>query len=305
MRDIKLANYTGSQLRLIQQTFAKDCNNQEFDLYINTCINYGLDPFKKQIYAQVYNKDKADKRQLVIVVGIDGLRSIASRSADYRPDDDEPIYKYDDALKSAANPLGILSCSVKAWKQDDLGEWNKINGTAYWDEFAPLKDTWVYNPELGRKAPNGEQELGETWRKMPRLMIAKVAEAQALRKGWPNTSGLYAEEELHRMDVVESTASEIVEQHRQDQHLLAISGKDSITIQWEAGSPLQPEPIGKVGDKIISHIKHCSVVAQVNAFEEINRHQLKEYWIKDKNGALEVKKIIEKRKQELLNVVSE
>ncbi len=304
MKDIKLANYTGSQLRLIQQTFAKDCNVPEFDLYINTCINYGLDPFKKQIYAQVYNKDKPDKRQLVIVVGIDGLRSIASRSSDYRPDDDEPIYQYEEALKSLSNPLGILSCSVKAWKQDSLGAWNKVNGTAYWDEFAPLKDVWAWNAELGRKAPNGEQELGETWRKMPRLMIAKVAEAQALRKGWPNTSGLYAEEELHRMDVVESTASEIVEQHKQDQRLIAINSKDSITIQWEAGSALQPVPVGQVGDKIISHINSFQNPAQLNAFEEINRHQLKEYWAKDKNGALEVKKVLEKKREDFLDVVS-
>ena len=56
MNEIAVRNYTAPQLALIRQTVAKDCNPNEFDLFIEICKQQGLDPFKKQIYGQVYNK---------------------------------------------------------------------------------------------------------------------------------------------------------------------------------------------------------------------------------------------------------
>jgi hypothetical protein len=39
----------------------------------------GLDPFRRQIYAVVYNKDKPKKRKMSIITGIDGFRAVAAR----------------------------------------------------------------------------------------------------------------------------------------------------------------------------------------------------------------------------------
>ena len=98
-----------SQLALIKQTIAKDCNTDEFNLFIEVCRQTGLNPIRKQIYCAVYSKDKPDKRQMTIITGIDGYRAIANRSGLYRPAGEEDMkWVIDDSLKSPTNPDGIV-----------------------------------------------------------------------------------------------------------------------------------------------------------------------------------------------------
>src|SRR4051812_13923504 len=92
-------DYTGAQLALIKRTVAKDTNSDEFDLFMSVARMKGLDPFSKQISAIVFNKAKADKRNMSIITTIDGMRAIAGRSNRYRPDEDEPEFTYDPSLK--------------------------------------------------------------------------------------------------------------------------------------------------------------------------------------------------------------
>lgn len=288
-------NYDAAQLNLIRRTYAKDCNESEFDLFMQTCAHRGLDPFKREIYAQVFNKKDEVKRNLVMVVGIDGLRKIAEDSGNYRPDDSEPNYTYNESLKSDLNPLGIERANVKVYKQDSNGEWQVIVGTAYWDEFAPTSEVWDWDDASMRKKPTGEYVLKDVWQKMPRLMIAKCAEAQALRKGWSSGSGLYSKEELEKTEMQDVTPSNIADSYDIEKRLKAINSKESVVIQWSAGESLTPEPIGKVGDKIIEKINDFESSAQLRAFKDINRFSLQEYWAKDPNGALEVKKSMESK----------
>lgn len=299
MSNITNYNYSKEQLNLIRRTYAKDCNPDEFNLFITTCKHRGLDPFKREIYALVFHKNIDSKRNLVMIVGIDGLRKIAEDAGNYRPDDSEPVYTYCKDLKSDINPLGIERVSVKAFKQDSKGEWHVINGTAYWDEFAPVDDEWAWNDQKGKRLPTGKSTLKDMWQRMPRLMIAKCAEAQALRKGWSAGSGLYVKEELELAEMKDITPSDMAESYEEEKRLRAINRGDEIIIQWSAGEALSPVPIGKLGDKIIEHVGNFSSPAQINAFREINRISLQEYWAKDPNGALEVKKVIEQKEKQL------
>ena len=56
-----LPGFTDTQLKLIRQTVASDCNAQEFDLFMEICKMNGLDPFKKQIYAFIFKKERHTK----------------------------------------------------------------------------------------------------------------------------------------------------------------------------------------------------------------------------------------------------
>ena len=105
-------SYTGQQLDLVFRTAAKDCNETEFSQFIHVCGHLQLDPMRKQIYALVYNKDKPDKRQMNIIIGIGGYRTVAMRSGNYRPDDKPPRFTLDDKLVSPTNPKGIVKCEV-------------------------------------------------------------------------------------------------------------------------------------------------------------------------------------------------
>lgn len=116
-------NFSNQEMALIRNTVAKDCNESEFDMFLHICRTVGLDPLRRQIYAFVFHKDKPDKRQLTPVVAIDGLRAIAERTGNYRPDDEPPRFEYDETVKDPnTNPLGIVSCTVKVFKYAH-GEW--------------------------------------------------------------------------------------------------------------------------------------------------------------------------------------
>jgi phage recombination protein Bet len=308
VQPLRPRDYTASQLDLVKRTVAADCNSDEFSLFIEVCKRVGLDPFRRQIYAVVYNKDKPDKRKMSIITGIDGFRAVAARNGDYRPDDEEARIFYDDSLKDPAiNPLGIEKAVVRAFKLAPNGQWHPVVGTAYWDEFAPIEQEyeWIETgevwPESGKpkkeKRPTGKGKLPVTskWRSMARVMIAKCAEAQALRKGWPeDLSGVYAPEEMARAEMEDRTAAEQVEAFQQEQRLRAINAMNTVPIQWAAGETIEFVPDGQFADRAIQFIRQASA-PQINAWREINRHGLQEFWARHKADALEVKREMEAR----------
>lgn len=294
-----VADYSGSQLALIRRTVAKDTNSDEFDLFMAVARMKALDPFSKQIAAIVFNKDKPDKRNMSIITTIDGMRAIAARSGRYRPDEDEPDYTIDDDAKGPLNPKGIVKARVKIYITDAMsaGGWKPATGVAYWEEFAPIKDEWAENA-AGKWKPTGNQTLdvGGNWGKMPRIMLAKCAEAQALRKAFPeDLSGLYEAAELDRAQAVELTASEIVEGFAESERMARIGGP-GITMQFAPNQPLESIPLGKLADRIIEAVNGYGGSRMLAWFESANSHPLREFWAHAPGEALEVKKVIETRR---------
>ena len=287
------AAYSAQQMALARRTVAKDANQDEFDQFIHIARHLGLDPLRRQIYCFVFNKDKAEKRQMTVVTGIDGFRVIADRTGNYRPDEDEPEITYDEKLIEAdINPKGIVKAKVRVWKFAH-GEWHKITGTARWEEFAPIKEVWERG-EDGRNAPTGRFKLDEkkdTWRKMPHVMIAKCAEAAALRKGWPDDlSAVYEQSEIDRAHTLDLSASEYAEVGNRERRLELIAGKNAITFDF--GEGLENVPIGKVAERVEELIK-TAPAHEVMQFENLNRIPLQEFWARNKPDALEVKKMLE------------
>lgn len=297
-----LREYSGSQLSLIKRTVAADCNDLEFDLYMEVARRIGLDPFRKQIYAVVYNKKDADKRKMAIITGIDGFRAVAARNRDYRPDDEEPVIVYDEAAKDPeTNPLGIVKATVKAYKLSPDNQWHAVVGTAHWDEFAPLKDEWAWNDEKGKRLPTGRVTLDATsnWKKMARVMIVKVAEAQALRRGWPeDLSGVYAPEEMERQ-MIDITPSAEIEQHEQAQRMARVGGTNTIAMIWKIGEPIEAVPVGQMTDRCIAHFATLESVGELDWWWSTNEVSLRHFWALHKSDALAVKSEHEERKAAL------
>lgn len=297
-----LRDYSGSQLSLIKRTVAADCNDLEFDLYMEVARRVGLDPFRKQIYAVVYNKKDAEKRKMAIITGIDGFRAVAARNRDYRPDDQEAVIVYDDAAKDLeTNPLGIVKATVKAYKLSPDNQWHAVVGTAHWDEFAPLKEEWAYSEQAGKRQPTGRFTLDATsnWKKMARVMIVKVAEAQALRRGWPeDLSGVYAPEEMERQ-MVDITPSAEIEQHEQAQRMARIGGTNTIAMIWKMGEALEAVPVGKLADRCIAHFATLESGGELDWWWATNEVSLRQLWALHKSDGLAVKQAHEARKAEL------
>lgn len=242
-----LVDFNGKQLDLIRRTVAADCNPAEFDLFIANCSALRLNPLRRQIYAFVFHKNDADKRQLTIVTSIGGYRSIAERTGNYRPGPTETVL-IETEKDPMSNPQGVSHATATVFKFVH-GAWHEVTETAYWSEFAPLKEIWENN------APTGKYRLDakkDNWRRMPRVMIEKCAEAKALRRAWPDDfAGVYTEDEMDRSTVLDLTPSEAADEAATDAKLALVGGRDALTVCWEAGTPNVRVPMGSFCDEAL------------------------------------------------------
>lgn len=305
--------YTPNQMALIQRTVAADATADEFNMFMQICQRGGLDPFRKQLYCVVYSKDDPKKRKVSFITGIDGLRAIAQRNGDYRPDDEEPQFVTDDSLKSASNPAGVVKAVVKAFKRYGA-EWFPVVGVAYWSEFAVMtdsveggfrwEDTGEVWPDSGkpkrRKVPlvagaEAVQVPAGKWADMPHVMLAKCAESQALRKGWPeDLSGVYSPEEMER-PMLDITPTDAIAQHEAELRLQRIGGGKTVSILWVAGEPIEAVPVGKMYDRCAEFIKASESVTQLEIWRDGNKVGLQQFWAMAMTDALAIKKLLEDR----------
>lgn len=174
-------NMAGEQVDLIKKTVAIGATDDELKMFLYTSNRTGLDPLARQIYfmkRRVWNKSKNTYDEKVsIQSSIDGFRVVAERSGSYAGQD-EPDFQEDTNGKPVV-------CKVRVFKFSPAGERYQASvGVAYWSEYCPA---------------TGSDFM---WQKMPHTMIAKVAEALALRKAFPqDLSGLYTGEEMQQADL--------------------------------------------------------------------------------------------------------
>lgn len=294
-----LIAFNPSQLKVIKNTVAKDANPTEFSLFMEACRAYGLDPFRKQIFSIIYSKDNAEKRKQTIIVSRDGLRVLAHRCRDYRPASDPAHIVYDPEAKGPTNPKGIVSATVKLWKQDNRGEWYPVIGEAYWDEFAPVVDEWAFDQEERKRKPTGKKTLDASgnWAKMPIVMLTKCAESQALRAGWPETfGGVYSEEEMDRVTASVS-ASEALEAHERTERELRTGGRGLLMV-FDDAMKLEKVPMGSVADRVAEFVQNADP-EEVHKFRVRNEDALREFWTVNPTDALELKKAFEAKEKQL------
>ncbi len=256
----ELVQWQGKQLDLIRRTVAKDCDRDskgtdlhlgEFDLFIENCKALKLSPLRRQIYAFVFHKDDPAKRQLTIVTSINGYRSIAERTGNYRPGPTETVLS-NSAADALTNPIGISHATATVYKFSH-GAWHEVTETAYWSEFAPIKEIWENRQPTGRHHLDPKKD---NWRRMPRVMLEKCAEAKALRRAWPDDfAGVYTEDEMDRAHTIDLTATELADEAAAEAKMALVGGKDALTVMWDHGARLELVPAGRFCDAALAWAK--------------------------------------------------
>lgn len=184
--------FTNEQVDLIRRTLMpRGFGNTELELFLHQARRTGLDPLTRQIYALDV------KGKFSVQVSIDGFRLIAERSGKY------------------AGQLGPFWCGEDGVWQD---VW--VKGAPVAAKVAVLRSD--FKEPLWGVARFSSYAGGYMWQKMPDLMIAKVAEALALRRAFPQElSGLYTSDEMQQAGSEEPPPVEVIPPETQDGRIAA------------------------------------------------------------------------------------
>lgn len=212
--------FTNEQIELVKTQIAKNATDDELKLFLNQCKRTQLDPFTRQIYFMKRENKKTGKSEMTVMASIDGLRLIAERSDKYQGQDGPywcgPDGVWRDVWISKEPPV---AAKVGVFKKEFR---QALFGIALWDEYVQK----YYNKEKAKWC------LSPLWEKMPSLMIAKTAEALALRKAFPNDlSGIYTGEEIQTE--VEPEQSKEPEQPKEEPKVEVLPPVESKPKVWK------------------------------------------------------------------------
>lgn len=164
--------FTPEQQEMIRKSFLNGATEAEARVLLELAKVRKLNPISGQIH--FVKRSKREGQGWVSVwaaqVGIDGFRAIAERTGKYEGQD-EPEFETDKAGRPTL-------CRVRVYRKD----WSRpIVGVAHFSEYVQK---------------NSDGQPNHMWTSKPFLMIAKCAEALALRKAFPDDlGGLYTPDE--------------------------------------------------------------------------------------------------------------
>lgn len=247
-KESSLMEIDQTALDLLKRTICKDSSDDEFNLFINVCKRTGLDPFARQIFA-VRRWDSKDKKYVMAIqTSIDGFRLIAERTGKYSGQE-TPQWcgkdgKWTDVWLKDEAPYAARVGVIRSDFSQTV--WAVARFDAYKQTYKDKQD---------------RVQLSSMWAKMGDLMIAKCAEALALRKAFPqDLSGLYASEEM------EQVASVVEREHEQtivttpkkftSQTTIKSGPKTTITPKDSTNTEAEKDRLGDPGDFIMPFGKY-------------------------------------------------
>ncbi len=220
-----IQTWTPDQVQLIKNTVAKNCTDDEFKLFAYTANKYGFDPLIKQIWCVKYGNEPAS-----IFTGRDGFLHKAHESGQFNgmrtPVRVEPV-PFTKKIKKKGY----------GGKQDEWIDFKK--------ESQLVATCIVYRKDMEHPIEvevwEEEYSSGQSnWAKMPRTMITKVAESQALRRAF-DISGIYSEEEGAVMEpaapIEEANHVEMISDEMQTK-ISECKTKEELTNLWNENKSL-------------------------------------------------------------------
>ncbi len=204
-RQTDIPAISATEMELIKRTVANGATDAELKLFLFDCQRRGIHPLDKLLH---FTKRGG---KYTPVTSIDFMRSQAAMTGEMAGSDDAVFVEGEKAPVSAAVTVYRLT----------QGQRFAYSATARWDEYCP--------------------DNAPMWRRMGHTMLAKCAEALALRKAFPQQlAGLYSREEMDQADAPEKPRLVTETRPTDDGELV----ESVVTVDTETGEELPPAPAG-------------------------------------------------------------
>jgi len=168
--------FNAEQIDIIRGMCPPNVPERDFKNFLYYCKEFKLNPIRRQAY--LVPRGKGENLKWSAESSIDGLRLNAERTGRYAPGRAATW-----ELDSNGHPVSATAYIMKLAGNT----WLEVSHTVFYEEFVQT----FYNKDKKRIEPN------QFWSRMPRQMLAKVAEAFCLRKAFPDElGGLYTPEEM-------------------------------------------------------------------------------------------------------------
>jgi phage recombination protein Bet len=176
--------WTPVQRAALAQIGVQDASDADLMVFLHYSQRTGLDPFSRQIYMI---KRKQEGREVqTIQTGIDGFRIIAHRTKLYRG-------------RQSVEWCGRDGKWRDVWLGGRQNPPHAARVTVLRADFAaPVSAVALYEEFVARKFDGNPNRM---WSEKPAHMIAKCAEAAALRTAFPHDlGGLFTDDEMEHLD---------------------------------------------------------------------------------------------------------
>jgi len=208
--------FSRDQIDLIKRQIIPGADDDDMKMFLYVCARAALDPFARQIFPVPRNVKEIGpggkaiwRKKYTYQTSIDGLRLIAERSGAYAGSSDPEFGP--DSTEETLNITKPIShpewARVRVQKMLPTGGTVSYTGVVRWSEFRQVKEIKHEDPKTKKWVGSGAYEYMGLWEDKPYHMLAKCAEAHALRKGFPQEmAGLYTKDELPELREAVSVA---------------------------------------------------------------------------------------------------